>query len=461
MELLVAIFPFIFTVAFLYGLKELLRGQTDGLLVFIVFALPLYFTSLSITNMLGLGSLVPLVQASKEGMAALAFGGVLWQLRRRFRPATTDWLLLLYVGYALVYLLVPSGFSIKEKLLAYKGLAFFPLLYFVGRLVDPNKIVLRKWLYYICVVTIAAGAVVAFEALRGEHLQQHTGYADYNLNFLNMEPAGNFGLTWTFETGSGHKRFASFYSMPLEHAAATLISVSAIFALSYHRMGQYRLTPFLVITALATLVSIIFALSRASFVGYFIMLYVYAFAAGKRNWLIGINAMVGAGVLAWMVWIKGDIMGWVLETVQFADTSSMSHLLEWLDGIQAMLANPLGLGLGTSGRVSGAFGENIGGENQLIIIGVQLGFVAVALYSAAYINIILNGIRAFRTGAGKEARLGLMLFLSKVGLLIPLFTSEVESYIYISYLLWFLSGLLVNMQVKTKRVHEQAVAVGN
>ncbi|OLY93399.1 hypothetical protein SAMN05444008_107216 [Cnuella takakiae] len=460
MELLVAIFPFFFASAFVAGLRQLLRGNAAGLMAFIVFALPLYFTSLSVSYMLGLGTYIPVLQATKELMVVVALAVIVWQLNRRFKPTTTDWILILYVAYAALYLFVPSGFSFKERLLAFKGLAFFPVVYFAGRLVDPGQINLRKWLSYICVVTIVAGALVAYEALSGEHLQQHTGYADYNLNFFNMEPAGNFGLTWTFETGSGHKRFASFYSMPLEHAAATLISASAIFALSYKRLGRFRLSPLLIVTALATLLSIAFALSRASFVGYFIMLYVYAFAAGKRSWLMGINAMIGVGVLAWMVWIKGDILGWVLETIQFADTSSMSHLLEWIDGIQAMIANPFGLGLGTSGRVSGAFGENIGGENQLIIIGVQLGFVGVALYAAAYVTVIWNGILAFRNSNGKEARLGLMLFLSRVGLIIPLFTSEVESYIYISYLLWFLSGLLVNMQVKTKRVHAEAIAVG-
>ena len=33
----------------------------------------------------------------------------------------------------------------------------------------------------------------------------------------------------------------------------------------------------------------------------------------------------------------------------------------------------------------------------------------------------------------------------KIGFIIPLFTSELESSVYISYISWFLSGIFVNM----------------
>lgn len=461
MAAFVAVFPVAYLLAFLVGLRKLLSGSPEGLLVFIVFGLPLYLTSLSVAYMLGYGWLLPALQILKELMVLLALGGSLWQLQKRLQPSTTDWLLLGYIAYATAYLFLPSGYPFRDKLVALKGVAFFPLLYFAGRIVDPNRLNLKKWLHYICLVTIAAGAVIAFEVWRDQHLQQLTGYADYNEHYFNVAPAGNYGLTWTFESGSGHKRFAAFYSMPLEHAAATLVSVSAIFALSFQRWGRYVLPPFLQVTLFACLMSIVFALSRAAFAGCFIMLYVYAFAAGKKKWLLAINVGILALVVAWLFWIKGDIITWVIETVNFTDTSSVSHLLEWIDGIEAISARPLGLGLGASGRVSGALGENIGGENQLIIIGVQLGVVAMILYIAIYYHIVHRAIRAFRSKEGKKARLGLMLLLCKVGLVIPLLTSELESYIYISYLLWFLSGVLINMDAQNKTFYATVPALGH
>lgn len=190
------------------------------------------------------------------------------------------------------------------------------------------------------------------------------------------------------------------------------------------------------------------------------MLYVYAFAAGKKMWLRWIHGSILLFMLAWLLWLQGDIMLWVVDTVQFTDTSSLSHLLEWLDGIEAIRANPLGLGLAASGRVSGALGENIGGENQLIIIGVQLGLFGLLLYAGVYLQLIRQAIFAFRSGRVKEAQLGLMMFLTKVGLIIPLMTAELESYIYISYLTWFLSGMLVNMCEQNKNAYAATPAFG-
>lgn len=460
MQAILAIFPLLYIGVFFAGMKRLLQGNPEGLLLFIVFGLPVYLTSLSVTHMLGFGNFIPVLQAFKEVLVLIALLTILWQLRNKPVPGTTDWLLLLYLGYAFLYLAFPSGYSFREKLLALKGLAFFPLLYFVGRLVTPGRINLQRWLHYICMLAIAAGALVAYEAFTDQHFQQNTGYADYNFYYFNVEPAGNYGLTWTFESGSGHKRFASFFSMPLEHAAATLLAVSAIFALSFQKWGRYTLPPFLQLTLAATLLSIVFALSRAAFAGYFIMFYVYAVAARKKQWLRWIHGSILLLALAWLLWLQGDIMEWVMETVQFTDTSSLSHLLEWLDGIEAMRNNPLGLGLAASGRVSGALGENVGGENQLIIIGVQLGVVGLLLYAAVYVQVIRQAISAFRNGRVKEARLGLMLFLTKVGLVIPLMTAELESYIYISYLTWFLSGLLVNMCEQHKKTYARVPAFG-
>jgi O-antigen ligase len=107
------------------------------------------------------------------------------------------------------------------------------------------------------------------------------------------------------------------------------------------------------------------------------------------------------------------------------------------------------MGLGESGRMSAFEGLNTGGENQFIIIGVQLGLVGLGLYLAAYILTIKHAIKTIKTQTGKIRRLALFVLLVKIGLFIPLFTAEVESYIYISYTTWFLTGLFFNMKAQT------------
>jgi len=48
----------------------------------------------------------------------------------------------------------------------------------------------------------------------------------------------------------------------------------------------------------------------------------------------------------------------------------------------------------------------------------------------------------------------LALLLMKIGFIIPLFTSELESSLYISYMTWFLSGLFVSILMQPKKEFE-------
>jgi hypothetical protein len=194
-----------------------------------------------------------------------------------------------------------------------------------------------------------------------------------------------------------------------------------------------------------SLLSIVLAISRASMVSYFLVFYVFAIISQKKYWLKLFHyGMIGLTLLV-LFYLKGDIYELIITTINFSDNSSAYHVLQWLEGIEAIASHPLGLGLGMSGRVSGAVGDNIGGENQLIIIGVQAGLIAVLIYLTIYYLIIKLCIEQFKKHQGKIKKLALCLLLVKIGLFIPTLTANVESYIYIAYLSWFCAGLLNSM----------------
>jgi hypothetical protein len=278
-----------------------------------------------------------------------------------------------------------------------------------------------------------------------QHLQVYTGYADFNYYFFGQEASGNYGLSWTFETANGIKRFASFFGGPLELGTNTLFTISVITALATRDNNKIRAEWFVIIAFIMTLISIIFAFSRASFASYFMILYIYSHITRKKAWLkifhygaIGVTLFV-------LFWLSGDIYDLIVTTIDFSDTSSAYHVFQWIDGINAIGSHPLGLGLGMAGRVSIETGSNIGGENQLIIIGVQTGIIGILLYLLIYIYTMACCITSFKNSTGKQRKLSLVLLLVKAGLIIPVLTANVESYIYISYITWFCSGLLVSM----------------
>jgi hypothetical protein len=142
---------------------------------------------------------------------------------------------------------------------------------------------------------------------------------------------------------------------------------------------------------------------------------------------------------------NGDLYDLIINTVSFQEASTVGHLLQWIEGVTAIINHPLGLGLGESGRISMTAEQNTGGENQLIIIGVQAGIISVLLYAAVYIQLIRTGLKHLPFAKGKRRKVILAVVLLKIGLIIPLMTSYIDSFNYLTYAGYFLSGLMVNM----------------
>ena len=443
------IFPLIYLSAFLLAIKNLLTQNKQGVFFFLILGLPIYTTSLAVTLQLGFPGLVPLMQPFKEILILMTLGVSVWELKRRIRFQVVDYILLAYFFYSLLYVALPIGiYGLGDKLIAFKSSTFFTFVYFAGRLFDPRYIYISKYYHYVLAVFIGATGILFFEILTDQHFQTLSGYADFNFYFFNQEPTGNYGLSWTFETSNGLKRFSSFFANPLEYAAATLLTLSVIAGLYTTERNEIKLDKLGLFAILATQFAIFFALSRSSLASYFIMIYFYALITKRKLILRVIYGSAIAIVIYFtffMIVLNPDIYEFIYETVMFTNPSSVGHVIAWLEGIEAMIANPLGMGLGASGRVAASESDTTGGENQYIVIGVQMGIISLLLYLLAHIYFIKTCWRWYPKLKGKEKQVCLSLLLMKIGFIIPLFTSELESSVYISYTSWFLSGIFITM----------------
>ena len=441
------IFPLIYLMAFLFSVKEIANGQRQGILLFFIFGLSIYTTTLSVLFNLGLRELIIFFQPLKEIIILFVLGICIWHYRQKFVMHTIDYLVIIFFFYSLIYLFIPlSDYGFGDRLSALKSSSFFAFIYASGRLINIRDIYISKYFKYVLLASIAAAILVLYESLMSQHFQTLTGYADYNFYMYDQDPSGNYGLTWTFETENGFKRYASFFANPLEHAAATLLALAVIGGLYTYDNNKVKLDLFGKVAFAATQISIFYALSRASFVSYFLMIYVYAFVTGKKL-ILNLYHLGFASVILYFSYLinNEEVYDFVVDTITFQNASSLGHVIEWLNGIEAMIANPMGLGLGSSGKVSSALGLNIGGENQFIIIGVQLGLTGFLLYFLIQFLMIVYPLKWINRLSGKERKIALTVFLLKVGSIIPLLTAEFESYIYISYFIWFLSGLFINI----------------
>jgi hypothetical protein len=444
------VLPLIYCTAFFSAIHALYKKRDQGIFLFIVFGLPIYTISLSVLHMFGLQKLIPFFQLFKETSILFFLLYAITQLKSDNKWTLIDKLMFLFLCINLIYALLPIGaYSFFEKLVALKSLSFFPLVYFTGRLLNKDHIHLH-WVYtLIGALSITVAGVLAIEVLTYTHIQTISGYASFNEHFFEQDPSGSYGLSWTFEIENGMKRFASLFSTPLELAAASLIALAGVAALVTTSDNKISLNSFTSLFLFASIFCVTFALSRASFASYCIMLYVYAILTNKKILLQIIHTAViaAAGVLL-LISFNNDFVDFIINSITFTNASSVGHLIEWANGLESIIKNPLGIGLGNAGRISGFSGYNVGGENQFIIIGVQTGILTAGTYIATYILVMRKALQLFKTQTGKIRRLALFIFLVKVGMFIPLFTSETESYIYISYITWILTGLLINMSSK-------------
>lgn len=447
------LFPIIYLASFFYGLVLLYKKDIRGFPVFIIGGLPIYIHALSVTHLYGFAGIIPAMQACKEIMVFASFVMVLFTLQEKPRWHAVDKWMMVFLGASLLYLVLPIGsYSFISRLLAFKALSVFPLIYFTGRLCKAKDINLNYLFSYICIVSIIAALVLFFvELIPYEHLHTKTGFLDFHIKFFGTEESGNYGLIWTFETESGLKRFGSIFSSPLELAASTVLTLSVLLSLAGDRRMRFRFSKFNTASLLATLFCIIMAISRASLINYFLLFYCFAHITNHQKWVQYIHLAFVLVVILFLFVVEGDLLQFTIDTLRFQNASSIGHLLEWIKGLQAMAANPLGLGLGSSGRVSMETNDNIGGENQLIIIGVQVGIPVLLVYIIIYGATIRAALQMISFSKGKQKRLAMTVVLMKIGIIIPLLTSYIDSFNYITYTTYFLSGLCINLLMKGKQ----------
>ena len=452
------IFPLIYLTSFIVALREVLKGNRAGLLIFMVFGLSIYTTAMSVTFILGLKVFIPYMQGFKEALVFTVLFLNIASLKHRPRFHLIDYLIFGYLLCLIAYAILPIGEqSFVNRLMSLKSLSFYIVVYFTARFFDSKTIYINKYFSYVILLTIAAGAVLLVEVAAQSPLQFHSGYFDYSYYFFNLDSTGDYGLQTTFTSDSGYIRFGSFFTNPLEHATATLLALAVIAGLYTRDDNKLNINGIGLLALGATFLSILFAISRAPLASYFIMIYVYALVTKRKMIVNAIQTVLGLGAvyIAYLFYQfennHSGIIAVILNTIDFSDPSSVGHLLAWIEGIASIIQYPFGLGLGSSGRVGNTLNQNIGGENQFIIIGVQAGIIAMFLYLSVYVMFIKTSLKWLPLLKGKERKVCMTVFLIKVGFLISTLTSEMESSTYLSYMNWFLSGLLINMimQVKT------------
>ncbi|WP_339875061.1 O-antigen ligase family protein [uncultured Algoriphagus sp.] len=436
---------------FLWTVQQMVfKGKWTYFIFFLAAYLPFYITSLSVV-FLATGSplLVSFFQMSKEFIVLIS--GLVFVIYQRkpveypFRLQSTDWFMLAFVSLAILFLFLPIGQAgFINKALYFKSILIPSLVYLLGRNTRFEDFELLRLFQIIFVIAIGAFLVNLVENFfLNAHLQQFTGYALFNEVINDIEPEGNYNLTWTFETTNAMKRLGSFFSDPLELASSVLMGFAAglIWFLTSERSHQWKY----LLVMLCCIGSLVFASSRASFAAFFLMIFFIALVF-KLYKLIGFGFLTLIIFACYVIFFATeDFYYYVVDTLTMSDTSSIGHVVEWALALESMITKPLGIGLAMSGNFGSVNEElRVGGENQFLIYGVQLGWAGMLLYIATLFSAIWTSIYVFKNSENLNlARLAFVAGTLKAGLLLPLFTANVEIYTYVSWVSWWMVGISV------------------
>jgi hypothetical protein len=440
------------------------------LLVFLAL-LPLYQISLVlIMHITGSQTLVKALQPWKEVLALLvvvSVTGFYLRSSRWYKWNRLDWLVFLYLSLNIIYLFGPWQATLVTRLYGVRANAFLCVLYFLGRSIPLSSRRQTQVVTGFLILGLLSGIFALVDLfILPKDWPYRIGLTDYlianfsstNQGAQTMGGIGPMGLPWTYWTAAGQRRASAFFANPLDLAASIhfLGCAALIVALQAppHSKKRWLISGIFFLATIGVLLSV----SRASILTFALDCILITWFLRKRSMTVIIIGLCLLGLVAILA-SSSSLATFAWQTITFENPSSQGHLQEWSEGFRAMLQQPLGYGPGSSGSVGSRFGQKIGGENQYVILGVEIGFPGLFLYIAMQLLGIWTALWVFRHTTGITQTLALITAISRIGLGIVGMTSTIEIYVFQMYISWWLLGFMSQVYSKRRLEMRQAVAV--
>jgi hypothetical protein len=438
-----------FYVAFtLIMLDKIYKGNPVYLLLYIVSFLPFYtIFQVMVFNAFENIFVVSLIKYSKDFVLLSSF--ILYIIgtresffNRSFKFSILDKLIISFLCLVLVYLFLPLGeATFMSKVIYSKNIFLIGIVYFFGRNTDFKTYNWNTILKILIGLSVFSFLVALSENTLGNHLHSFLGFSEYNLIVNDIDPQGNYGLSWSFESQSTSPRYAAFFADPLEFSASLILFFTvSLWFLLHSKFSENKF--YYLLLSLIIMGSFLLAISRASIFSAILVL-ILALYISKNYKTIMSGSVFILLIFIYLYFFSEQETRYLIEdTLSFRNTSSLGHLVEWIEGLLAIYENPFGVGLAMSGNASGVDQSiKIGGENQFLIYGIQMGVISALLYLIILFKSIWNSIRVYMTSSSLSKKsIGFITGLTKFGLLIPLFTANAELYLFVALFSWYLVG---------------------
>ena len=446
------IFILLYLLIFTKSFVNISRGNFEYLLYYICLALPFYATlQAQVFEIFNNELLVNLIKLSKDFIffyALLIFilGKNEYIVNRTFTFSNLDKLFLSFVILIILYTITPIGEAeLISKIIYSKNILLIPLVYFIGRNLEFSDKVYTNLKNIFLGVIITSSVFVFFEFIFSTHFHSFINYSNYNSIVNEIDPQGNYGLSWSFESQGARPRYAAFFADPLELSASLLFLFSFIIFFFNKRFNLSTVLPFILIVFL-----LLMSFSRGAIVACFGIV-LFSLLINQKYRILFTMFSVSV-ILSLLTYFLGgeDLQYLIIDTLKFENTSSLGHLIEWIEGILSILENPLGIGLAMSGNAGGVDQSlKVGGENQFLIFGVQMGIISIIIYSMILLIVIIRSLKLYEdTKDLKHKHISFIVACTKFGLILPLLTANAELYLFVSLVSWLLAGYVEKTYLK-------------
>ena len=220
MTLIGLIFISFYFIVFTHTINKISLGKIEYLVIFICTCLPIYTTiQAQAFNIFNSEIVITIIKLSKDTIFVYAFfvflfGKNIHLFKRKFKFSFVDKLVLIFTLIVTIYALIPLGEAdIFSKLIYAKNLYVISITYLVGRNIKIDEVffnTIKKILKYLI---LSLTFFLCFEFILSTHFHTIIDFSNYNFIINEIDPQGNYGLSWSFESQSSSPRYAAFFQI--------------------------------------------------------------------------------------------------------------------------------------------------------------------------------------------------------------------------------------------------------
>lgn len=352
----------------------------------------------------------------------------------------------LIAGRSLLQIEMPPG----AELYGIRDIAFFLLLYFVGR-ASPEIADDPQTLRRLYIVTLLASAIAVVEwFLVTPDMLVLIGVASYFQNFLNVAAftEGNeFGLPMNYWTQIGSvnvQRAGSIFLSSQAFAVPFLILMPA--ATAYVFGAAKRLTFSLKVEYAIIWLGLMLSITRMTVLVCLIQIVLVVLMLKKPEWAVAGLVTGVVAIFVAMAMVPG-LPGFLFDTLTWQTGSSASHVKDWSKGFTALFDRPWGSGLGTTDQSAVRFGiAPLTADNGYFKYAVELGIQGLVALLAIITGILVTSYRvATRARTLPRRLMGIVVLSATIGVMINATTGVVFNALVLSYLYFWFAGAVVTV----------------